>query len=116
MLSPPPSPGDIYELEAPRLRKSTHRHRALFIRVDGEKATFLFMSSQFDAYEEGVDFPIRTEDEDKAEFSLAGLSKSSYVIDDPHFDVPLTEFSGVFKGKVTGSLKKRIESWWGEAF
>ena len=117
MLTPSPKSGDIFELSLPKLRQSGHRHPAIFLRASTTHATFTFLSSEFSLCREGKDFPIRKEDEDVAEFSATGLTKSSYLIDsEVEFDVPLANFSGKYRGRISGNLKLRIEDWWGEPF
>jgi hypothetical protein len=110
MLEPAPKPGDIYELIVPKLRRSKHRHPVLFIRVSAAMATFVFLSSEFSLYTTKKDFAIRIKNADSEDFKKTGLSKSSYLIDaEVYFDVLLSQFEGIYLGKIGGELKARIE-------
>jgi hypothetical protein len=80
----------------------------LFIRVSNERATFVFLSSEFGLYREGKDWAIRIEDENAAEFEQTGLAKSSYLIStEAHFDVPLASFDGVYCGRIDGKIRSK---------
>ena len=112
----PPTSGEIYLLDHPRLRSSNHPHYCLVVRVNGTHAIVNFFSSKFDLFKDDKDLAIYDTD---TEFVSTGLIVSSYLISEDYALVRVP-FSNLFAlgasvGKVTGHFKKRVEEWWGES-
>ena len=110
-----PTPGQIFQLDQPRLRRSTHPHYCVVLQVDATHALVNYMSSKFDLFHDERDIAIYPAD---PEFSASGLRFATYLICEVHglVKVPIENLYtlGGSVGVATGRFLERIEDWWGE--
>jgi hypothetical protein len=106
-----PHPGEIYFLERPRLRRATHGHPCLVLRVEGGTATINFISSEFGLFRPGTDLAMY---DDWPEFGTTGLDTSSFLVGGEAVQIPVAALPAQPLGHLEGRLKTLVDDWWGE--
>jgi hypothetical protein len=109
-----PRSGQIWLVRQPLLPGATDPHYALITRVspEGLRIWINFITTSGDP-ERDDDFCIR---QDTSDFAATGLKHTSHLRRAQYFDLRTARFDGVYRGYLTGELKKQVEEWFGEAF
>jgi|ERR1043165_4348392 hypothetical protein len=103
--------GQIYYAKKAVLGRSTYARPLLVLRVNSDSALVTPLSTQFELCEHG-DIALNGTAE---EFKKTGLKKESYAMADREFKVTLGFLKDAdYLVTISGSIKKRVEDWWGE--
>jgi hypothetical protein len=111
------TPGEIYLLDQPRLRKSNYPHYVIVLAVIDGEAWVNFCSSEEQQFmPERGDIMIRRSD---IEFKSTGFTKDTFLINQEYARVivapeNLFELKPRAVGYVSGRFKERIEDYFGD--
>jgi hypothetical protein len=106
----PIKPGQIYFLDRPRLRRATHGHPCLILRVEPAHVEICFLSTQFEL-KTGDDLTLNELD---GGFSQTGLRESSYLVQSQIVTVPPSAFDNAqVLGCIADEVKQQVDDWYG---
>ena len=102
-------PKDIYLVKLRYRSSEDPRPCVILDPPDSEHVTVALISSAMDLYRRGMHFLI---EEDRSEFPLTGLKKTSFVAGDQIHDIHVADL-GKRLGHLTGDLAIEFENWIG---